>query len=241
MAIYGAAIDLEGTAVDVEHVHHHGHLAAAQEFGLTIRLQDACTRLHHFIGGPDRKVCEDIWNLLDERTRSRTTIDEILARTQYHYDQLIHHTSITPRPGFTTFCMAARSAGLKLAIGSLTPTAQATLLLERSGLARVFPRQDIVLAEDVVNLKPAPDVFLKTAERMGIDPSEQMVFEDSPRGVQAALAAGSKIVIGMPVILRPEVIRALADAGTSRIFIHWHQVSVPQLIKELGGFYGKAR
>ena len=119
-----------------------------------------------------------------------------------------------------------------MAIGSLTAKDKAEVLLERSGLGKVFGKRNVVFAEDVAHLKPAPDVFLETAKRMNVDPSAQMIFEDSPQGVQAARAAGSKMVIGMPVILRPETIGALVGAGTYRIFFDWREIDLRQLLKE---------
>ena len=43
-------------------------------------------------------------------------------------------------------------------------------------------------------MKPAPDLFLKAAERLGVDPSDCIVFEDSPNGIRAAHAAGMRVV-----------------------------------------------
>lgn len=120
-----------------------------------------------------------------------------------------------------------------LTIGSLTPERQAVTLLERSGLATTFGPHNIVLREHVANPKPAPDVFLKTASIMEIDPAEQLVFEDSPRGVKAALTAGSKIV-GMPVVIRGVTVGALVDAGVHRIFFDWREINASALIKNLG-------
>lgn len=140
---------------------------------------------------------------------------------------------IKPRSGFLDFYERVRDMGLKLTIGSLTPEKQAVTLLERSGLATLFGQHNIVLREHVANPKPAPDVFLKTASTMEIDPREQLVFEDSPRGVKAALAAGSKAV-GMPVVIRGVTVGALVDAGACRIFFDWREINASALIENLG-------
>lgn len=232
MPILGIAFDLEGTVVDVEAAHHNGHLAAAEEFGLTISLEDAYARLPHFIGGPDEKVCEDIWKLIDDDTRNRVTVDEILARDRFHYERLLAEMPVDPRPGFLDFYESVRGMGLKLTIGSFTPEKQAATLLERSGLGRTFGKHNIVLREHVANPKPAPDVFLKTASIMGINPSEQLVFEDTPRGVKAAIAAGSKAV-GMPVVILGATVAALVDAGVCRIFFDWREINASALIENL--------
>ena len=233
MSILGITFDLEGTIIDIEAAHHNGHLAAAGEFGLVISLEQAYTTLPHFIGGPDEKVCEDIWMLLDNAIRNRVSVADILARDQFHYERLLAEVPIEPRLGFMEFCEQVLCMGLKVAIGSVNPKKQVLTILGQSGLHGFFDTKNIVCREDVEILKPAPDVFLKTASIMGVDPSEQLVFEDSPHGVKAALAAGSKAV-GMPVVIRGETVAALVDAGVCRIFFDWREINASALIKNLG-------
>lgn len=228
--ITGIAFDLEGTVVDVEAAHHGGHLAAAAEFGLKISLIEAYTKLPHFIGGPDEKVCLDIQDLLPLHRKAAVSL--ILERDKFHYERLLAEIPIEPRPGFMEFRSEILRMGLRVSIGSLTPEKQAVKLLERSGLAEIFSKESIVLREHVANPKPAPDVFLKTAEVMQIDPKNQLVFEDSPRGVQAALAAGSR-AIGMPVVIRGSTVGALVDAGAIRIFFDWREIDPFALVRNL--------
>jgi pseudouridine-5'-monophosphatase len=52
----------------------------------------------------------------------------------------------------------------------------------------------VVCADDVPNLKPAPDLFLAAAERMGADPRRCLVFEDSPAGIEAARRAQMRVI-----------------------------------------------
>lgn len=229
--IKGIAVDLEGTIIDVERAHFEGHCAAAAEAGLNITVDEAVTVLPHFIGGPDEKICEEIWNLLPVHARNMS-VEQILARDKFHYERLLVEIPIECRPGFMEAYKAMTDLGFNIAIGSLTSESQAAVLLEQSGLMRVLGRKNIVLREDVKNPKPAPDVFLRTAEILGIDPAEQIVFEDSPRGIRAALAAGSRAV-GMPVMIRPQSVAALVEAGASRIFFDWREINMPVLIQNM--------
>ena len=64
--------------------------------------------------------------------------------------------------------------------------------LERAGLRALFPV--IITADDVVHGKPAPDMFLLAAERMGVQPARCLVFEDAAPGIEAAHAAGMQVV-----------------------------------------------
>ena len=77
-------------------------------------------------------------------------------------------------------------------VGSNAEPANVELILRRSGLRRYF--RAVVDGHQVRNPKPHPEVFLKVAEMLEVDPEDCIVFEDSPTGVQAGLAAGMKVV-----------------------------------------------
>lgn len=225
----GVAFDLEGTIINVEFVHHTAHAMVAAEAGIKIdldNLEDVLVKIPHFIGGPDDKVAEEIYRLSDGRMQA----EEILRRKRQYYNLWIKDADIKPRLGFIEVLQRLVDLGIPIATGSLTSTDQALFLMEKSGITRLFPKERIILREDVRELKPAMDVYLKTAERMGIDPSRQLVFEDSPNGIKAALKAGS-VAIGMPAYNRPAAISSLLEAGARRIFTDWRSVNIDRLIK----------
>ncbi len=224
--IEGVAFDLEGTIIDVEFAHHEGHLRAAKEVGVSLDLEGAVKSVPHFIGGPDEKVAADIF-LLSDRSCS---VEQILGRTRFHYSQILESTPvIVARNGFREAFKSIKQRGLKVSIGSLTPRVQALVLIQRTGLDELFSSGAIVLADDVEAAKPAPDVYIETARRMGIVTSRQLVFEDSPNGVRAARAAGSK-VIAMPVIKREKALTDLVVAGARRIFLDWDEFNIGAVI-----------
>lgn len=225
------AIDLEGTAVDVEFAHHQGHILAARDFGLELTLDMCLQFLPHFIGGPDDKVAEEIVVLAESKGTSATAV-AVLERKRAHYNHLLETVSIQPRKGFLEFYHTVRSLGYLCTIGSLTGQEQAEVLLERSGLGSLFDRNYIVLREHVQHLKPAPDVWLETAKRAGVAPGEQIVFEDSPNGIRGAISVGA-YCIGMPVYNRPETISSLLHAGAKRIFMQWDEMNVPTLLNNI--------
>jgi HAD superfamily hydrolase (TIGR01509 family) len=81
-----------------------------------------------------------------------------------------------------------RSRGVPVAVASSSPRDRLHRTLRRAGLLDAF---DVTVAGDeVTNGKPAPDMFLLAAERLGAPPEECVVIEDSPPGVQAGMAAG---------------------------------------------------
>jgi HAD superfamily hydrolase (TIGR01509 family) len=83
---------------------------------------------------------------------------------------------------------ALRSRGVPVAVASSSPRERLQRTLGRAGLLDAF---DVVVAGDeVAHGKPAPDMFLLAAARLGVDPRACVVIEDSPPGVQAGRAAG---------------------------------------------------
>jgi HAD superfamily hydrolase (TIGR01509 family) len=100
-----------------------------------------------------------------------------------------------------------RSRGVPVGVASSSPRDRLQRTLRRAGLLDAF---DVVVAGDEVeNGKPAPDMFLLAARRLGVPPEECVVIEDSPPGVQAGLAAG---MTTLAVSRVPGTEAALADA-----------------------------
>jgi HAD superfamily hydrolase (TIGR01509 family) len=85
-----------------------------------------------------------------------------------------------------------RGRGLAVAVASSSPRARLDRTLLRAGLADVFAVT--VAGDEIARGKPAPDMFLAAAERLGVEPARCAVIEDSPPGVAAGRAAGMHTV-----------------------------------------------
>ncbi len=225
--ILGVAFDLEGAVVDVEPAHHGGWLRAADEIGVHLTIEEAIEKVPHFIGGPDPYIVAEIFALAP--TNPLCGANAFLASKWTHYDELVETVDLAPRSGFLDVLEQFRSRGLKTSIGTAVDSGRGLALLRRSGLHKLFSLPDIVLPADVKNQKPAPDCFLETARRMGVRPCEQLVFEDSPRGVRSGVAAGSR-VIGVPVYDNPVGKARLVEAGAVRIYTDWRCINVAELV-----------
>jgi HAD superfamily hydrolase (TIGR01509 family) len=94
----------------------------------------------------------------------------------------------TTLPGVREVVAAVQERGLALGLGSSSQRKWIDALLTGTGLARAF--QLIVTAEDVAHAKPAPDIYLRVAELMGVSPERCLVIEDTPAGVASAKSAG---------------------------------------------------
>jgi beta-phosphoglucomutase len=94
-------------------------------------------------------------------------------------------------PGIREF-VAEASKTVPLAVGTNAEPANVDFILNGAGIRKYF--RAIVDGSQVARAKPAPDVYLRCAELVGVDPANCIVFEDSPVGIQAARAAGMRVV-----------------------------------------------
>ena len=254
LKLKGVAFDLEGTLIDVEKAHWVGHIFCAYDCGVDLlylgenvksqfenqafadcvhagllsNLDKICKLIPHFIGGGKPGVVEEIYELSDKKK----SIEEANILDNFYYKLILQNMEIMPRHGVIEAIEWFLKNGFDISIGSLTVTEEAMFLLKKSGIIKKFKPDRIILREDVRNLKPAPDVYLKTAEKMGVRPCEQIVFEDSPNGARAAKVAGS-IAIGMPAYNLIAAQLPLLQAGADRIFIDWREINFKNLIFNL--------
>jgi HAD superfamily hydrolase (TIGR01509 family) len=96
-------------------------------------------------------------------------------------------------PGLDVFLAAAEREGILMGIGTAAIPFNVDFALDNLQIRHYF--KSIITANDVATSKPNPDVFLKAAEELGADPANCIVFEDAPKGVEAAANAGMKAVV----------------------------------------------
>jgi HAD superfamily hydrolase (TIGR01509 family) len=104
-------------------------------------------------------------------------------------------------PGVRERLDEASALGLKAAVASSSSAAWVRPWLETHDLLACF--HAVCTRDDVTRVKPAPDLFLTAADRLGAAPADCIVFEDSPNGIRAAHAAGMRVVAVPNALTRP--------------------------------------
>lgn len=122
---------------------------------------------------------------------TKPQMDEIAHRKEVKYQEL-YKPHLKLIDGLHDFLDQARAAGIKMAIGSAAIPFNIDFVLDNLNIRHYFSA--IVSADDVAESKPHPEVFLKAAHLLEVDPSACIVFEDAPKGVEAAARAGMKSV-----------------------------------------------
>jgi beta-phosphoglucomutase len=137
-------------------------------------------------------------------------------KNKWYVDYISKMTPDEILPGCLEFIKELKSANVRVAIGSASKNTP--LILERVGILELFDA--IADGNNVKKAKPDPEVFIKAAEMVGIEPGRCTVFEDAVAGIQAALNAGMLCVgVGSPVILKKahSVIRGLDEMSLSKL------------------------
>lgn len=112
------------------------------------------------------------------------------------YTEMVAAGKLPPRPGIRRVITAAQDAGWKLGVASTSAEASVHAILEYAVGPERAARFDVFLAGDCVpHKKPAPDIYLLALEKLGVDPAEVLVVEDSRNGLEAADAAGLRCLV----------------------------------------------
>jgi HAD superfamily hydrolase (TIGR01509 family) len=134
-------------------------------------------------------------------------VEEILREKRRHY--LRRATREAPLvPGVAQF-IAAISGTYPIGLATSASHADVEPTLQSHGLTRYFGA--MMTVESVTRPKPDPEIYLKAALALGIEPTESYAFEDSPTGATAARAAGLR-VIGVTTTYEPADLGPLAGA-----------------------------
>jgi len=154
-----------------------------------------------FVGLSDR-VCVD---LLRERLDEQQ-VQALLQETRIRYDRHVE-AGLPLKPGVLELLGVLGKRGLPRAVVTSTQRERATQKLRTCGLLPHF--HAVITGSDVVHSKPAPDIYLLAAQRLGVDPALCVVLEDSVPGVRAALAAGMTPIQVPDLVFPDEAARAL--------------------------------
>lgn len=106
----------------------------------------------------------------------------------FRCDYFKHIAVININEGVISLLSEIKSAGLKLAVATSSSPAIAKILLTRCEILTFFDA--LVTTSEAGKSKPAPDVYLLAAQKIGVAPANCIVFEDSPNGLSAAKSAG---------------------------------------------------
>ncbi len=139
-------------------------------------------------------------------TQDDAEIATLADRKEEIFRDIIGKDGIKPLPGVIPFLELLRASNVPTVIGTSTPKVNLDCIFGHSDVRHYFDA--FVTSEDVRCGKPDPEVFLKSAERLGYEPSRCIVFEDAHVGIEAGLAAGMKVIAVATTNAAEELTRA---------------------------------
>ena len=191
--IKGVIFDMDGLMIDTEKYYNYYMCKAANELGFPMKKEHAL-----------------LLRSLDNRF-SGTLMQEYLGKDYDHQKvrELYHvyiedyfaENDIEVKPGLFEILNYLKGKNCKICVATATRKSRALSFLKRIGAEPYVAY--ICSGYDLENSKPAPDIYLYTADQMGLLPEECVALEDSPNGVRAAYAAGCKTIM-VPDLTQPE-------------------------------------
>jgi HAD superfamily hydrolase (TIGR01509 family) len=202
--------DMDGLMIDSERVSIACWAQAAHELALPL-ADDFWLR---FVGLGDRD-CERL--LLQHIDAGQ--VPALFARCHDLYEARTQE-GLPLRPGILDLLQLLHDHGIARAVATSTRQPRASRKLAAAGLLPFF--EVVVTSSDVAHPKPAPDIYLLAAQKLGKDPARCLALEDSPAGIRAAVGAGMT-AIQVPDLVHPDddlralghrIVDSLADAHT---------------------------
>jgi len=180
--------DMDGTLVDNMAFHTRAWQQMLAEQGVEM---DGDEFMIKTAGKTNREILPNIFEgISDERLHELGTRKEELYRKAF----LAERRTV---PGVIEFLEASKKLGVKMAVATAAPNGNVDFILDGLDLRKYFDA--VTTAADITNGKPDPEIFLASAAKLGVEPSNCIVFEDAINGLEAAKRA-KMVAIGITTV-----------------------------------------
>jgi HAD superfamily hydrolase (TIGR01509 family) len=182
--IKAVIFDMDGVLVDSEPAALAQQAKFLKKMGHTLDEEFA----HSLLGITLRKY----WEVLKDHLHLEQDVDELMHGLHEHMLDFWRSSDIEKNLGIAELLVRLRDAGIRSAIATSASSQRLPLFLKKLGLEDAF--EATVNANDIQNSKPAPDIYILAAKRLGVDPRDCVAIEDAQNGVLSARAAGMKVI-----------------------------------------------
>lgn len=186
---------MDGVLFDTERMYQQTWRELAEERG--IKLGDGFTKaISGTSGSGMARVLEEWYQVKDGAEIARECMERMEKKLSIH---------VPVKEGVREILGFFQERGVLLAVASSSSVEQIEANLRGSGIREYFTA--VTSGSEVERGKPAPDIFLRAAEKIGCRPEECFVFEDSVNGVRAGIRAGCATIMVPDLIEAPPEIR----------------------------------
>jgi HAD superfamily hydrolase (TIGR01509 family) len=176
--------DMDGVIIDSEPLHVMADNEILKHSGITVPEG----YFDRFAGW----TLQSMWEEIRKDYHIDKSVEEIVELQLPFKLELLREGDYRPIPGIVDLMEKIGEMGLPIAIASSSPVQFIDAVLEKLGLKKYV--QFWVSGEEVSRSKPEPDIFLKVAEMLKVNPADCLVIEDSASGIIAAKRAGMKCI-----------------------------------------------
>ena len=181
----GAIFDMDGTLFDTEKLYQQAWLDVAVEFGEEKNYELPAAISGTNLGEDSYKVIRKFYPNIDAEAYLARVLVEVRAAAEKNLELMA---------GAEEILNFFKSAGVKMSVASGSPRSAIEKNLTRANLRNFF--EVLVGGDEILNGKPAPDIFLLAAKELNLAPGDCYIFEDSFNGIRSAnLAGGAAIMI----------------------------------------------
>ena len=176
--------DMDGVIIDSEPIHFEVDMQTMKDLGCEISVEE----LEKYVGTTNEYMFTDI----KKNYNIRKSVEEIINYNVEMVKNKIIQSNLEPIEGIRELLIDLKNKNIPAAIASSSPKDFIDVVVSKFELKDYF--KYIVSGEEVANGKPAPDVYIETAKKLGLSPKDCTVIEDSKNGVLAAKTAGMKCI-----------------------------------------------
>ena len=176
---------MDGVIIDSEPLYYQIQEGFFKDLGFTLSKSEYDT----FIGAGMQLM----WKKLCSKHNLPFTVEQLVKiNNDLIYKTFNNSDSLRATEGFNSFLTSIKEKGMKTAVASSTSKKIINVILFRLEIVHEF--DVIISSEEVLHGKPQPDIFLKAASKLDLDPANCVVIEDSTNGVKAAMKAGMRCI-----------------------------------------------
>lgn len=215
--IKGVLFDMDGTMFDTETMSIYGWEVTAPKYGIEISrdFMISCMGL----------VTSAIRDRFYEQYGREFDYDNFRADKLKAMEEVIVRDGVPHKKGLINLLEFLKSENIKCAVATSTTYSRAVFNIERGGVLDYF--DEIISGDMVEHGKPEPDIYIRAAQKLGLDTESCMVLEDSRNGILSAHASGTVSV------LIPDIIPVDADMLSAADYKLPDLDAVIELIKQL--------
>lgn len=220
--ITAVVFDMDGVLFDTERMYMECWREAAEPKGLknVDEISKACI-------GRTLQGTKEVFETAKAEQGIDVSFEELHEDCSRKFKEKEERDGLPEKPGVHEILEYLKQNGIPVALASSTRKAAVMEHLDRAGITAYFER--IVCGDMVENGKPAPDIYVKACEELGVEPGRAMAVEDSFNGIRSAHAAGLYTVMVPDQLPPTEKILTMVDKKCDSLMELQEQL--PQILK----------